>query len=92
VSAALEKQFGSVAAWRREFVAPDAICYNPARLYLYVAIGQPGVISVVDTRGMALAQALPTEGGAHTTAFDRTKQLLYVFLPRRCQAAVYEET
>jgi len=70
---------------------PDAIWYNAARSSLYVAIGQPGVISVVDTREMALAHELPTEGGAHTTAFDRIRQLLYVFLPRSCHAAVYEE-
>lgn len=70
---------------------PDAIWYNADRSRLYVAIGQPGVVSVVDTREMALTQELPTEGGAHTTAFDRTRQLLYAFLPSSCQAAVYEE-
>ena len=70
---------------------PDAIWYNPDRSHLYVAIGQPGLVDVVDTREMALAQALPTEAGAHTTAFDRTRRRLYVFLPRSCRAAVYEE-
>jgi DNA-binding beta-propeller fold protein YncE len=70
---------------------PDAIWHNPNRSRLYVAIGRPGIVDVVDTREMALAQELPTEADAHTTAFDRTRQLLYVFLPRRCQAAVYEE-
>jgi hypothetical protein len=40
---------------------------------------------------MALAQEVATEAGAHTTAFDRTRQFLYVFLPSSCQAAVYEE-
>ncbi len=57
-----------------------------------MAIGQPGLLDVIDTQAMGLAQELPTEGGAHTTAFDRTRQCLYVFLPRSCQAAVYEET
>lgn len=70
---------------------PDAIWHNPDRSRLYVAIGRPGVVDVVDTREMALAQELPTEAGAHTTAFDRTRRLLYVFLPSRCQAAVYKE-
>ena len=70
---------------------PDAIWYNPDRSHLYVAIGHPGVVDVVDTREMAVAQELPTEAGAHTTAFDRTRQLLYVFLPRSCRAAVYGE-
>jgi DNA-binding beta-propeller fold protein YncE len=71
---------------------PDAIWYNAGRSCLYVAIGRPGVVSVVDTREMALAQELPTEVGAHTTAFDPTRELLYAFLPSSCQAAVYEET
>ncbi len=70
---------------------PDAIWYNADRSRLYVAIGQPGVLDVIDTQDMRLAQALPTESGAHTTAFDRTRQFLYVFLPRSCHAAVYEE-
>ncbi len=70
---------------------PDAIWYNPSRLYLYVAIGQPGVLDVIDTQIMGLVQEIQTEGGAHTTAFDRARQLLYVFLPSSCRAAVYEE-
>jgi DNA-binding beta-propeller fold protein YncE len=70
---------------------PDAIWYNPDRSRLYVAIGHPGVIDVVDTGEMALAQECPTEAGGHTTAFDRARQLLYVFLPASCRAAVYEE-
>lgn len=71
---------------------PDAIWYNPDRSRLYVAIGQSGVIDVIDTRAMAVVQEFPTETGAHTTAFDRLRQLLYVFLPNSSQAAVYKET
>jgi DNA-binding beta-propeller fold protein YncE len=70
---------------------PDAIWHNPDRSRLYVAIGHPGVVDVVDTREMALAQECATEAGAHTTAFDRARQLLYVFLPRSGRAAVYKE-
>jgi DNA-binding beta-propeller fold protein YncE len=70
---------------------PDAIWYNADRSRLYVAIGRPGMVAVVDTREMVLAQELVTEEGAHTTAFDRTRQLLYVFLPTSGRAALYEE-
>ena len=70
---------------------PDAIWYNAARSRLYVAIGRPGVVDVVDTREMVVAQEIQTEAGAHTTAFDRTRQLVYVFLPQSCLAAVYAE-
>jgi DNA-binding beta-propeller fold protein YncE len=70
---------------------PDAVWYNAALERLYVAIGQPGVIDVIDCRRMALDQRITTEEGAHTTAFDAQRQRLYVFLPHSCRAAVYAE-
>jgi DNA-binding beta-propeller fold protein YncE len=70
---------------------PDAIWYNPRRERLYVAIAEPGVVDVVDTQAIAVIQQLETETGAHTTAYDDTRQRLYVFLPQTCRAAVYEE-
>jgi len=71
---------------------PDATWYNADRSRLYLAIGRPGLLAVVDTQEMILAQTVATEADAHTTAFDRTRQLVYVFLPRTCRAAVYQET
>jgi DNA-binding beta-propeller fold protein YncE len=70
---------------------PDAIWFNSARQLLYVAIGQPGVVDVIDCKRMVLMEPVTTEQSAHTTAFDATRQLLYVFLPGSCRAAVYEE-
>ncbi|HLW48634.1 MAG TPA: hypothetical protein VKW09_12810 [bacterium] len=70
---------------------PDAIWHNPDRWHLYVAIGQPGLIAVVDTREKTTVQEIVTEAGAHTTAFDRARQRLYVFLPGTCRAAIYAE-
>jgi DNA-binding beta-propeller fold protein YncE len=70
---------------------PDATWYHADRRLLYVAVGRPGVIDVVDVAEMTVAQILPTEEGAHTMAFDRTRNRLYVFFPRSCRAAVYEE-
>ena len=70
---------------------PDAIWHNPDGSRLYVAIGHPGVVDVVDTGEMALAQECPSEAGAHTTAVDRARQRLYVFLPQSGRAAVYQE-
>ncbi len=67
------------------------IWYHPDRRLLYVAIGRPGVIDVINVAEMAIVQTLPTEEGAHTTAFDRRRNRLYVFLPRSCRAAEYEE-
>ena len=69
---------------------PDAIWYNPKRGRLYVAIGRPGLIDVIDTRALRRVEQVVTEEGAHTTAFDHDRQRLYVFLPKTCSAAIYE--
>jgi DNA-binding beta-propeller fold protein YncE len=70
---------------------PDAIWYNPHRQRLYVAIGDPGIVEVVDTQAIVIIQQVETERGAHTIAFDAARQRLFVFLPDSCRAAVYEE-
>jgi len=76
---------------------PDAIWHNHQLGRLYVAIAHlgilneaPGVINVVDTHSMTVEEQIPTEVGAHTTAYDALRQRLYVFLPS-CRVAVYEE-
>jgi DNA-binding beta-propeller fold protein YncE len=77
---------------------PDAIWHNHQRGRLYVAIAHlgtldeaPGVINVVNTHSMTVQEQIPTEVGAHTTAFDALRQRLYVFLPS-CRVAVYGES
>ena len=71
---------------------PDAIWFNERRQRLYVGIGKPGLLDVVDTEHAALLESIPTELGAKTSAFDLTRQRLYVFLPDSCAVAVLEET
>ncbi len=70
---------------------PDVIWHSSRCARLYVAIGRPGVIDVIDTQGLTRVEQITTEEGAHTTAFDRARHRLYVFLPRSCSATVYEE-
>ena len=70
---------------------PDAVWYSPASDSLYVAIGNPGVVDVLDTHALAVAQRVTTGKGAHTTAFDSRRGRLYVFLPASAEAAVFEE-
>src|SRR5713101_3817140 len=77
---------------------PDAIWHNHRLGRLYVAIAHlgiideaPGVINVVNTQSMTVEEQIPTEVGAHTTAYDALRQCLYVFLPS-CRVAVYEES
>lgn len=71
--------------------APDAIWHNQRLGRLYVAIENPGLIEVVNTKTMTVEEQILTELGAHTTAFDALRQRLYVFLPS-CRVAVYEES
>jgi hypothetical protein len=68
---------------------PDAIWFNQARNELYVAIGDPGLVEVLDCERVLISERVPTEQGAHTTAFDTERQLLFAFLPRSSRAAVF---
>ena len=56
-----------------------------------MAIGEPGVIDVIDTRTLRLAESKQTEEGAHTLALDRKRSKLYAFLPETHRAAVYRD-
>jgi hypothetical protein len=58
---------------------------------LYVAIGDPGVVSSFDSRSLAHIETLETERGAHTTGWDPVAKRLFVFCLESCGAAVYEE-
>jgi DNA-binding beta-propeller fold protein YncE len=71
---------------------PDATWFNARQRALYVAIGTPGLVDVVDTDAMRRREQIVTEEGAHTTAYDATRQRLVVFLPGTCRAAIYQET
>jgi DNA-binding beta-propeller fold protein YncE len=69
--------------------APDVIFLDPAGARLYVAVGEPGVIDVIDSDAMKRVETVPTEPGAHTTALDPRGHKLYAFLPRTHRAAVF---
>lgn len=68
---------------------PDVIFFNRQRRHLYVAVGDPGVIDVFDTRDMSSLGRIGTERGAHTTALSPQGDRLYAFLPGTHRAAVY---
>ena len=71
--------------------APDVIFLHSTNGLLYVAIGDPGVIDVIDTRRMRCVQTIATEAGAHTFALDRKRNKIFAFLPTTHRAAVYRE-
>jgi len=68
---------------------PDVIFFNAALKHLYVAIGDPGVIDVFDTKEMKRVEIVTTEKGAHTIAFDAVRNKVYAFLPQTHRASVY---
>lgn len=70
---------------------PDVLWYNTRRSRLYCAVGNPGVIEVIDTKSMAIVEKITTEEDAHTLTFDQLRQRLYAFLPHSCSVQVYEE-
>ena len=72
--------------------APDVIFLHPPSQHLYVAIGDPGVIDVVDIGKMRRQEVVPTEAGAHTLALDRKRNKIYAFLPHSHRAAVFRDT
>ena len=71
---------------------PDVIFLRPKSRRLYVAIGDPGVIDVIDIGSMRREEVMPTEAGAHTLALDRKRNKVYAFLPQSHRAAVFIDT
>ena len=71
---------------------PDVISLHPLMNRLYVAIGDPGVIDVIDIGTMRRVETVPTEAGAHTFALDRKRNKIYAFLPQSHRAAVFVDT
>ncbi|MPZ46263.1 MAG: hypothetical protein GEV05_23330 [Betaproteobacteria bacterium] len=71
---------------------PDVVVLQSQSRRLYVAIGEPGVIDVVDVDSMRRIGVMPTESGAHTLALDRKRNTVYAFLPGTHRAQVFLET
>ncbi|MCX6023224.1 MAG: hypothetical protein NTZ05_16165 [Chloroflexi bacterium] len=68
---------------------PDVIMYDWALGRLYIAVGEPGVIYVVDDQRHVLLETVATERGAHTLGLDPDTHTLYAFMPESEGAAVY---
>jgi DNA-binding beta-propeller fold protein YncE len=72
--------------------SPDVVFLNSHFGRLYVAIGDPGVVDVIDIRAMRKHEVVSTEAGAHTLAIDRKRNKLYAFLPQTHRAAVFVDS
>jgi DNA-binding beta-propeller fold protein YncE len=86
---ALDAASGKVLDEGRLSGVPDVVWFNSRRRQLYVAVGDPGVVDVFDTTSMRSLGRVPTEKGAHTTAFPPSGESLIAFLPASHRAALY---
>jgi len=86
---AMEAATGRVLGMTALSGAPDVIFLDRLLGRLYVAVGDPGVIDVIDIHRMRRLETVSTEPGAHTTALDVRGHRLYVFLPTTHRAAVF---
>ena len=71
--------------------APDVVMHDPALARLYVAIGAPGIVSVIDDQRLETLESIKTESGAHTIGWNPDTRTLYAFLPASGGAAVFAE-
>ena len=85
----LDARTGKILSERPLSGTPDVIFFNRKLQQLYVAVGDPGVIDVFDTRTMKGLGRIETEKGAHTLALDVSGDCLYAFLPTTHRAAIY---
>jgi DNA-binding beta-propeller fold protein YncE len=86
----LDANSGKAISQQKLSGKPDVVFFNRQRHQLYVAVGDPGVIDVFDTRTMERLGTVTTEKGAHTTALAPAGDRLYAFLPASHQAAIYQ--
>jgi DNA-binding beta-propeller fold protein YncE len=87
----LEADSGEVSKQLQLSGSPDVIFFNLLLRHLYVAIGDPGIVEVFDSKRLKRIETIQTEPGAHTIGFDAERNKLYAFLPKTHRAAVYAD-
>jgi hypothetical protein len=68
------------------------IFLDEAMGHLYMAIGDPGVLQVVDVADRSHVDAVETEAGADTLVLDADHHRVLAFLPETHRAAVFVES
>jgi DNA-binding beta-propeller fold protein YncE len=83
---------GRVIAQTRISGVPDVIFFHPGLRRLYVAVGDPGVVDVIETDCLERVDVVTTERRAKTMALDAGRNALYVFCPESHRAAVFSDS
>jgi DNA-binding beta-propeller fold protein YncE len=88
----LQRDSGAVQGVVKLLGEPDVIMHDPTLGRLYIAVGDPGVVHVVDERRLSMLETIPTEAGAHTIGWNPDARTLYAFLPSSDGAAVFVDS
>ncbi len=88
----LDRSSGDVLASLPLPGTPDVVMLDAGAQRLYVAVGDPGTVSVIDTARLSLRETVETESDAHTLAWDPDRETLYVFCPASGGAALYSDS
>jgi hypothetical protein len=70
---------------------PDVVMLDERTQRLFLAIGSPGVVTVVDMRRLTEIETIPTELGAHTIGWDPAAAELYAFAPQRGGGLIFTD-
>jgi hypothetical protein len=57
-----------------------------------MAVGEPGVIDVIDVNSMRAMKVVMTQEVAHALALDRKKNKVHAFLPQSHQTALFHDS
>ena len=71
---------------------PDVVMYDERLARLYVAIGDPGVVTSFDVTKLVELETVATEAGAHTIGWDPRTAKLYAFAPGRGGAIALQDS
>ena len=71
--------------------SPDVVFLSQSLAHLYVAIGDPGLIDVIDIGAWKTIEVVSTGRGAHTIAHDHDSNRVYAFLPETHRATVFQD-
>ncbi len=71
--------------------SPDVVFLSQSLAHLYVAIGDPGLIDVIDIGAWRTIEVVSTGRGAHTIAHDHDSNRVYAFLPETHRATVFQD-
>ena len=84
----IHRDSGSVLASLPLPGVPDVVWLDARGNRVYVAVGDPGTVTVVDSASLTEIETVTTEFGAHTLAWEPTGETLYVFCPESCGVAL----